>query len=69
MFRLADEKIGCSLAEAAESDVYTTYLSEAASRQGPNLHVIYINTSLRTKVRDAIPFGSAHPLASAASPL
>jgi len=49
VFRLADEKIGCSLAEAAESDVYTTYLSEAASRQGPNLHVIYINTSLRTK--------------------
>jgi hypothetical protein len=50
VFRLADGKIGCSLAEAAESDVYTAYLSEAAARQGPNLHVIYINTSLRTKV-------------------
>jgi hypothetical protein len=51
VFRLADEKIGCSLAEAAESDVYTSYLAEAAARPGPNLHVIYINTSLRTKVR------------------
>lgn len=40
--------IGCSLAEAAESAEYTSYLQEAA--QTPNsLHVVYINTSLRTK--------------------
>lgn len=48
VYRLAEEHIGCSLAEAAESDSYFSYLSEAEST--PNsMHVIYINTSLRTK--------------------
>lgn len=45
---MATADIGCSLAEAAESDAYSQYLAEAASV--PNsLHVVYINTSLRTK--------------------
>lgn len=38
----------CSLAEAAESAEYNVFLSDAA-RQANSLHVIYINTSLRTK--------------------
>ena len=46
---MAEADIGCSLAEAAESQSYTSYLEEAASRAGPALHVVYINTSLRTK--------------------
>jgi quinolinate synthase len=45
---MASAGIGCSLAEAAESAEYLAYLQEAA--QTPNsLHVVYINTSLRTK--------------------
>lgn len=48
---MAEADIGCSLAEAAESDSYTAYLEEAASRAGPALHVVYINTSLRTKAQ------------------
>jgi quinolinate synthase len=45
---MAAADIGCSLAEAAESAEYTGYLQEAAHT--PNsLHVVYINTSLRTK--------------------
>ena len=40
--------IGCSLAEAAESAAYTHYLDTAAM-QPKSLHVVYINTSLRTK--------------------
>ena len=46
---MASEAIGCSLAEAAESDSYTRYLEAAADQPDPGLHVIYINTSLRTK--------------------
>ncbi|KAK9864833.1 hypothetical protein WJX84_004116 [Apatococcus fuscideae] len=49
VYRMAEAEIGCSLAEAAESDSYTQYLQQAASRPGPALHVVYINTSLRTK--------------------
>ena len=49
VYRMAEADIGCSLAEAAESQSYTSYLEEAASRGGPALHVVYINTSLRTK--------------------
>ena len=49
VYRMSSETIGCSLAEAAESDAYQRYL-EAASQDGhPGLHVVYINTSLRTK--------------------
>ena len=40
--------IGCSLAEAAESAAYTHFLDTAAT-QPKSLHVVYINTSLRTK--------------------
>ncbi|GLC33159.1 hypothetical protein PLESTM_000031000 [Pleodorina starrii] len=48
VYRLAEADIGCSLAEAAEADTYMSYLATAA--QTPNsVHVVYINTSLRTK--------------------
>lgn len=50
VYRVADARIGCSLADAAESDQYYAYLQQA-SKQGPALHVIYINTSLETKAR------------------
>ncbi|KAG2429256.1 hypothetical protein HXX76_011025 [Chlamydomonas incerta] len=50
VYRLAESDIGCSLAEAAESESYSRYLQEAATT--PNsVHVVYINTSLRTKAR------------------
>ena len=42
--------IGCSLAEAAESDAYLEYLKRAAT-VSKSLHVVYINTSLRTKAQ------------------
>lgn len=48
VYRMSSEAIGCSLAEAAESDAYESYLSEA-SRTPNSLHVVYINTSLKTK--------------------
>ena len=55
VFRMSHESIGCSLAEAAENPSYFTYLREAA--QTPNsLHVVYINTSLYTKVRKSTCF-------------
>ena len=44
-------QIGCSLAEAAESAQYHHYLAEAANVDAPALHVVYINTSLRTKAQ------------------
>ncbi|KAG1664375.1 hypothetical protein FOA52_004708 [Chlamydomonas sp. UWO 241] len=48
VYRMSAQAIGCSLAEAAESDEYTRYLAEAA--ETPNsMHVVYINTSLLTK--------------------
>ncbi|HVI02264.1 MAG TPA: quinolinate synthase NadA [Enhygromyxa sp.] len=47
-WRVAEAKIGCSLAESAETAAYAAYLAKAAAT--PNsLHVVYINTSLRTK--------------------
>lgn len=46
---MAADSIGCSLAEAAESQQYTSYLQRAAQQPNPGLHVVYINTSLRTK--------------------
>lgn len=48
VYRMSDQAIGCSLAEAADSPGYLTYL-EAARDAMPALHVVYINTSLRTK--------------------
>jgi len=48
VYRVAEDPIGCSLAESADGANYEAYLAEAA--QTPNaLHVVYINTSLRTK--------------------
>lgn len=48
VYRLARQAIGCSLAEAAEAPAYFAFLRKAA--QTPrSLHVVYINTSLRTK--------------------
>lgn len=46
---MAAADIGCSLAEAAEAPAYDTYLVQAAGNAAPALHVVYINTSLRTK--------------------
>ncbi|KAJ8536526.1 hypothetical protein K7X08_034927 [Anisodus acutangulus] len=48
VYRMSDERIGCSLAEAASSPSYMEYLT-AASISSPSLHVVYINTSLETK--------------------
>ena len=51
---MAAEDIGCSLAEAAESDAYMRYLEEAKGVAN-SLHVVYINTSLKTKAQaDAV---------------
>lgn len=48
VYRMAKEDIGCSLAEAAESPSYDAYL-ETASKTPNSVHVVYINTSLKTK--------------------
>lgn len=48
VYRAAEEEIGCSLAESAETEAYRAYLEEAG-RNAPALHVVYINTSLETK--------------------
>jgi quinolinate synthase len=48
VYRAAEAEIGCSLAEAAESAAYRAYLERAHGRPRA-LHVVYINTSLRTK--------------------
>ena len=48
VYRLAAEDIGCSLAESAEAPGYARYLRRAAEIPR-SLHVVYINTSLRTK--------------------
>ncbi|KAG9138014.1 hypothetical protein Leryth_001280 [Lithospermum erythrorhizon] len=45
---MSDERIGCSLADAAASPAYLDYLS-TASLSSPSIHVVYINTSLETK--------------------
>jgi quinolinate synthase len=48
VYRVAERAIGCSLAENAEAPAYGAYLTRA--QQTPkSLHVVYINTSLRTK--------------------
>lgn len=48
VYRLSKASIGCSLAASAEGLAYAAYLEEA-SRTPRSLHVVYINTSLRTK--------------------
>lgn len=48
VYRLADKFIGCSLAEAAEGDNYAAWLAKAA-KVPDSVHIVYINTSLRTK--------------------
>ncbi|MEM1414981.1 MAG: quinolinate synthase NadA, partial [Myxococcota bacterium] len=50
VYRVADDPIGCSLAESAEARAYGAYLTEA-QRTDHALHVVYINTSLVTKAK------------------
>ena len=50
VYRVAEEPIGCSLAESAEAQAYGAYLTEA-SETPHSLHVVYINTSLITKAK------------------
>ncbi len=50
VYRLAEQKIGCSLAEAAERQAYAAFLHQAAAVL-KSLHVVYINTSLVTKAQ------------------
>jgi quinolinate synthase len=47
-WRVAEDPIGCSLAESAETRAYAAWLDQAANTAN-SLHVVYINTSLRTK--------------------
>jgi len=56
VYRVAAEPIGCSLAAAADSLAYSAWL-EGARRTPRSVHVVYINTSLRTKARShaAVP--------------
>ncbi|XP_047316850.1 quinolinate synthase, chloroplastic-like [Impatiens glandulifera] len=49
VYRMSNEQISCSLADAASSPAYTKYLEAASSLSSPSLHVVYINTSLETK--------------------
>ena len=51
VYRLADRKIGCSLAESAEKLAYKAYLLKGMQINPQSLHVIYINTSLQVKGR------------------
>ena len=48
VYRLSPEAIGCTLAAAAEDHAYYSWL-DGASDVANSLHVVYINTSLRTK--------------------
>jgi quinolinate synthase len=50
VYRLAEAKIGCSLAESAEKLAYSAFLNKA-SETPKSLHVVYINTSLVTKAQ------------------
>lgn len=56
VYRMSPSEIGCSLAEAAESPAYADYLG-AAAQTPDSLHVVYINTSLKTKAlaHEAVP--------------
>ena len=52
VYRMAAEDIGCSLAEAAQTESYYGYLEDARrviAAGDPAAHVIYINTALDTK--------------------
>lgn len=49
VYRMDPNEIGCSLAEAAETPLYNDYLAVAAHTGQPAMHVVYINTSLKTK--------------------
>mmetsp|Transcript_6781 Transcript_6781/g.19627 ORF Transcript_6781/g.19627 Transcript_6781/m.19627 type:complete len:517 (-) Transcript_6781:165-1715(-) len=49
VYRLSENKIGCSLAESAEAQAYGAWLAKASRNAGAGLHVVYINTSLRCK--------------------
>lgn len=48
VYRAAQAKIGCSLAESAEQVAYRAWLQQE-SENANALHVVYINTSLETK--------------------
>ncbi|CAM8936850.1 unnamed protein product [Rhodiola kirilowii] len=48
VYRMSNDRINCSLADAAASPAYIDYL-HTASTSSPSLHVVYINTSLETK--------------------
>ena len=50
VYRVAEDEIGCSLADAAEAKAYHDWLVKA-SREERALHVVYINTSLVTKAK------------------
>lgn len=50
VYRVAEAEIGCSLAASAEALAYGAYLTQA-SKTPKSLHVVYINTSLRTKAQ------------------
>ncbi len=50
VYRVCDEPIGCTLADAARSPEYEKYLAEAAATPR-SLHVIYVNTGLDIKAR------------------
>jgi quinolinate synthase len=50
VYRVAQEAIGCSLAESAEVRTYGAYL-ERAARTPRSLHIVYVNTSLRVKAQ------------------
>jgi quinolinate synthase len=56
VYRVDEKAIGCSLSESAETLAYTAYLEKAKETKNA-LHVIYINTSLKTKAmaNEAIP--------------
>lgn len=51
VYRMDAADIGCSLAEAAETPLYNQYLAQAADIGKPAMHVVYINTSLKTKAQ------------------
>lgn len=48
VYRVDERAIGCSLAESAEAPAYAAWLTKAA-KTPRSLHVVYVNTSLRTK--------------------
>ena len=48
VYRVDERAIGCSLAESAEAPAYAAWLTKA-SQTPRSLHVVYVNTSLRTK--------------------